>query len=424
MLVRRALEEAMGVALVLEATATVGLLTVARHAGLPGAGSSNRVPRPSFGGAEVCVRHGHRRGRRHRRRHDRSRDARGHACSRDCGARRPRQHEGSPSVTQPASPRATTVIGAVGGDRAIVVWVAVLSVLMLGELDVHLGAAVRERRRRSASRSGSAHRRRAGHAAGFFILLENQFDVGDVVELQTTPTRSPARSRRSRCGSRSLRQFDGTLTSCRTGTSRSSATGPAGWARAIVDVRVALRPRTPNGCATVLDELFDELAARAALAGLAARAARACSASTQLADNAQVIRVVAETRPAEPRSTRSGCCASASERASRRTGHRACRRSRRAAQPTDAPGVGLDAALPAARSGDPPVRCGACPASRSTRSTSCRAALGEHPTWPTAGSRPRSTSRSRSTSRCCSRARRASARPRSRRCSPRCSAAT
>jgi hypothetical protein len=74
---------------------------------------------------------------------------------------------------------------------------------------------------------------------GFFILLENQFGVGDNVEIQTPSSLVAGRVEALTLRVTSLRAFDGTLHFVPNGNILVASNRSKGWARAIVDVRAA-----------------------------------------------------------------------------------------------------------------------------------------------------------------------------------------
>src|SRR2546421_81801 len=74
--------------------------------------------------------------------------------------------------------------------------------------------------------------------SGFFILAENQYAVGDVVELQTTGGAISGTIEALTLRITSIRAFDGTLNIVPNGNINVTSNKTRGWGRAIVDMRL------------------------------------------------------------------------------------------------------------------------------------------------------------------------------------------
>ena len=134
--------------------------------------------------------------------------------------------------------------------------------------------------------------------AGFFILLENQFGVSDVLDAADD-------------GRTGRRQGRGALVprddaprvrrraphACPNGNIQVVSNKSRGWARAIVDVRVAYGEDVER-VREVLDELFDEVRMDTTLRDWIREGPSVLGIET-LSDYAQVVRVVADTRPSK-----------------------------------------------------------------------------------------------------------------------------
>jgi small conductance mechanosensitive channel len=131
--------------------------------------------------------------------------------------------------------------------------------------------------------------------AGLFIALEGQFDVGDVLDLQTEggPVTGTVEGLTLRVTI--VRQYDGTLSTVPNGSIQVTSNKTRGWGRAIVDVRVALT-EDPERVRTVLDALFAQMAGEEPLKDWLRDPPKVLGV-TQLTDTAQVIRAVADTLP-------------------------------------------------------------------------------------------------------------------------------
>jgi small conductance mechanosensitive channel len=131
--------------------------------------------------------------------------------------------------------------------------------------------------------------------AGFFILAEDQFAVGDVVELQTTGGAVSGTIEALTLRVTSIRAFDGTLNIVPNGNINVTSNKTRGWGRAIVDIRLTFDQDVEH-VRTVLQDLFRDLAGVEPFAtGL--REEPKVLGIVQLAVDAQVLRVTAETIP-------------------------------------------------------------------------------------------------------------------------------
>ncbi|MGZ4137733.1 MAG: mechanosensitive ion channel family protein [Actinomycetota bacterium] len=133
--------------------------------------------------------------------------------------------------------------------------------------------------------------------SGFFILLENQYDVGDTIELQTAggPVSGTVEALTLRITT--VRAFDGTLNTVPNGNIAVTSNKTRGWGRAIVDIRLAY-DQDIERVRGMLNELFDELRETEPFAG-ALRDGPEVLGVVQLTDAAQVLRVTAETIPSK-----------------------------------------------------------------------------------------------------------------------------
>ena len=133
--------------------------------------------------------------------------------------------EGTASITQELNlQRATTLTGALSTALIVVIWV--LAILMaLGEFHQNIAPLLASAGVAGVALGFGAQSLVRDTLSGFFILLENQFGVGDNVEVQTPSNRVVGRVESLTLRVTSLRAFDGTLHFVPTGTSSSRATG-------------------------------------------------------------------------------------------------------------------------------------------------------------------------------------------------------
>lgn len=190
--------------------------------------------------------------------------------------------------------RTATVAHLVVGTLQIVIW-SVVILIILGSIGVNLGPLIAGASIAGVALAFGAQAIVRDGLSGFFILAENQFGVGDTVELQTTggPVAGTVEALTLRVTS--VRSFDGTLNTVPNGNIMVTSNKTRGWGRAIVDVRLGFDADVEK-VRTVLQELFDELRdAEPFASGL--RQAPEVLGVIQLAVDAQVLRVTAETVP-------------------------------------------------------------------------------------------------------------------------------
>jgi moderate conductance mechanosensitive channel len=190
--------------------------------------------------------------------------------------------------------RRSTVVGLIGGTLQIVLWFVVL-LMLLSWLGVPLGPVFASAGVVGVALGFGAQTVVKDTLAGLFIALEGQFDVGDVLDLQTEggPLSGTVEGLTLRVTS--VRQYDGTLSVVPNGSIQVTSNKTRGWGRAIVDVRIALA-EDPEKVRAVLEELFGEISDVDPLKPWLRDTPKVLGV-TQLTDVAQVIRAVAETLP-------------------------------------------------------------------------------------------------------------------------------
>ncbi|MGZ8612476.1 MAG: mechanosensitive ion channel family protein, partial [Actinomycetota bacterium] len=169
-----------------------------------------------------------------------------------------RKLEGSPSLTQELNlQRIATLTGALSAAGLIATWtIAIL--IVLGQLGTSLTPLFASAGVAGVALGFGAQSLVRDTLSGFFILLENQFGVGDVVEVQTTAGPVGGKVEALSLRVTSLRAFDGTLHLVPNGNIQIVSNKSRGWARAIVDVRVAYGEDVDR-VREILEELFEEL---------------------------------------------------------------------------------------------------------------------------------------------------------------------
>lgn len=190
--------------------------------------------------------------------------------------------------------RAATVVGLVAGTIRIVAWFVVLTII-LAQLGVPLGPIFASAGVVGVALGFGAQTIVRDTLAGIFIALEGQYDVGDVVDLQTDGGLVSGSIEGLSIRVTMVRQFDGTLSIVPNGGIHVTSNKTRGWGRAIVDLRVSIA-EDPERIREVLEELINELTAADPLREWL-RGRPQVFGVTQLTDVAQVMRVVAETQP-------------------------------------------------------------------------------------------------------------------------------
>lgn len=208
-----------------------------------------------------------------------------------------RRLEGSPTATQELNlQRIATLTGALSTASVVVVW-ALAALVVLDRLNVSLGPLLASAGVAGVALGFGAQAIVRDTLAGFFILLETQFGVGDVLEVHTTAGPVSGKVEALTLRVTSLRAFDGTLHIVPNGNIQVVSNKSRGWARAIVDVRVAYGEDVERVRA-VLEQLFEEIRADEVLSDWIRDGPSVLGIET-LGEYAIVIRVIADTRPSK-----------------------------------------------------------------------------------------------------------------------------
>ena len=190
--------------------------------------------------------------------------------------------------------RQATVAHLVLSTFQVIVWVTV-ALIVLASLGVNLGPLLAGAGIAGVALGFGAQTVVRDTLSGFFILAENQYDVGDTIDLQTVggPVSGTVESLTLRVTS--VRAFDGTLHIVPNGNINITSNKTRGWGRAIVDVRLAY-DQDIDRVRDVLQGLFDDIAdIEPFVSGL--REKPEVLGVVQLAPDAQVLRLTAETIP-------------------------------------------------------------------------------------------------------------------------------
>jgi moderate conductance mechanosensitive channel len=205
--------------------------------------------------------------------------------------------EGTSSVTQELNlQRATTLTGALSTALIVVIWA--LAILMaLGELGENIAPLLASAGVAGVALGFGAQSLVRDTLSGFFILLENQFGVGDNLEIQTPSNKVAGRVESLTLRVTSLRAFDGALHFVPNGNIVVASNRSKGWARAIIDVRTAYDEDVEH-LRSVLEELFEELKGDRTLSEWIHEAPSVLGVE-RMGHDALVMRVIADTRPSK-----------------------------------------------------------------------------------------------------------------------------
>ena len=134
------------------------------------------------------------------------------------------------------SPQRSKTFAEVSRSVVTMVGYVIASLLVLGELGLDLTPLIASASVVGVALGFGAQSLVRDFLTGFFVLLEDQYAIGDVVEIgQVTGAVERFTLRMT-----SLRSEDGTLHNIANGTIQRVSNSSAGWARALVDIGVAL----------------------------------------------------------------------------------------------------------------------------------------------------------------------------------------
>jgi moderate conductance mechanosensitive channel len=192
--------------------------------------------------------------------------------------------------------RRATVANLLLSTFQIVIW-SVVVLIILTSLGVDLGPLLATAGIAGVALGFGAQTIVRDTLSGFFILAENQFDVGDTVDLQTSAQPVSGTVEALTLRITMIRAFDGTLNIVPNGNILVTSNKTRGWGRAIVDLRLPY-DQDVEKVRDILTELFDEIREVPPFAG-ALRDGPDVLGVVQLTDAAQILRVVAETIPSK-----------------------------------------------------------------------------------------------------------------------------
>jgi small conductance mechanosensitive channel len=189
--------------------------------------------------------------------------------------------------------RTATVTHSLMSAALVIIWVIAV-LLTLGELGINLAPLIAGAGIAGIALGFGAQTLVKDGLSGFFILLENQFGLGDNIDAHTTAGTISGRVEGFTLRVTSVRMYDGALNFVPNGNIQVVANKSRGWARAIVDVRVAY-DEDVDKVRQLLEELFDEV--READTKDKLKSGPEVLGVQTLASDAMVIRVIADAAP-------------------------------------------------------------------------------------------------------------------------------
>ena len=206
-----------------------------------------------------------------------------------------RRLEAADSATQELSlQRAATLTQAITYLVQIAVWTLTILVL-LGEFEVNLGPLIAGAGIVGLALGFGAQSLVRDFLSGFFILLEDQFGVGDVIEVSVGGQDVSGKVEKVSLRTTDVRAFDGTRHTIPNGNILMVGNRSRGWARVIVDVSVAYTEDIDR-VRGVLEELFQELREEPDLQGSFFSGPEVLGVEG-VGERDVVLRVTAEVRP-------------------------------------------------------------------------------------------------------------------------------
>jgi small-conductance mechanosensitive channel len=190
--------------------------------------------------------------------------------------------------------RAATLTQALSYTVQLTIWTLAL-LLVLGELGINLGPLLAGAGIAGVALGFGAQSVVKDFLSGFFILLENQFGVGDLIEVNAVGNAVTGKVETLNLRTTLVRAFDGTLHIVPNGNIQLIGNKSRGWARAIVDVGVAYGEDVER-VRDILEELFQELVADEKLREALLDGPKVLGVE-RLGEYDVVLRVVAETIP-------------------------------------------------------------------------------------------------------------------------------
>ena len=191
--------------------------------------------------------------------------------------------------------RANTLTHALSYLTRVVIW-TLAALLLLGQVGVNLGPLIAGAGIAGVALGFGAQSLVKDFLSGFFILLENQYGVGDVITVNTDEQLT-GKVERIDLRVTQVRGYDGTLHFIPNGTISVVGNRTRGWARAIVDVGVGYGEDVDR-VREVLEELFEEMGQDEKIRGWFLDGPKVVGVEN-LGEYEVVVRTIADVRPSK-----------------------------------------------------------------------------------------------------------------------------
>ena len=202
--------------------------------------------------------------------------------------------EGSESMTQAHTlQRVATIAQALSSTMRVAIW-SIATLLLLGEFGLDVGPLIAGAGVAGVAIAFGAQSLVRDFLSGFFIIFENQFGVGQLVEMRTAAGTIEGTVESLSLRVTAVRAFDGTLYVVPNGNVQLVGNQSRGWGRAIVDVAVAPDEDLERVRSTI-EGVAEELAGDQSV-GSWLLARPSVLGVEEMRGDAAVLRVVAQTR--------------------------------------------------------------------------------------------------------------------------------
>jgi len=207
-----------------------------------------------------------------------------------------RRMEASQDATSADSiTRAVTITNILTGTVRIILWTLAL-LLILGEIGVNLAPLLAGAGIAGVALGFGAQNMVRDFLAGFYILFEDQFGVGDIVELSVTGGMISGRVEGLTLRTSAVRGNDGVYYVVANGNIQYTANLSRGHGRIAIDVAIP-DPSSADSVQQILTGLLDEIGAEPSFAGVFLRSPTVAGRRPSDEDGV-LLAVVAESNPA------------------------------------------------------------------------------------------------------------------------------
>ncbi|MEX2586423.1 MAG: mechanosensitive ion channel domain-containing protein [Actinomycetota bacterium] len=197
----------------------------------------------------------------------------------------------SPAAMQRSSVRGQTVAGVLKALGSATIWV-LASLIVLGELGINLAPLIAGLGIVGIALGFGAQNLVSDLVSGLFMLVEDQFGVGDIIEVDGLWGEVEHVGLRTT----QVRGLDGMLYTLRNGNIKLTGNANKGWTRVLLDINVAYATDLRRA-ASVIKQVAEEASREAELAGMF-KGEPEIWGVTDFGDNSISIRLVVKSAPA------------------------------------------------------------------------------------------------------------------------------